>query len=64
VEEISNQTLHAIIKDIKLDTVEIKNQVQKTNGRVRTLEIWRGFITGGLAIIGIILIPIIIRMFF
>lgn len=33
---------------------EIKTQVIKTNGRVRSLEVWRGFITGGLAIIGIL----------
>ena len=62
--EYSTETLHALIKDIKLDTAEIKEQVKKTNGRVNKLEVWRGFITGGLAIIGLIIIPIIFKMFF
>lgn len=62
--EISNQTLHVLIQDIKTDTDAIKAQVIKTNGRVGTLEVWRGFISGGLAIVGLLLIPILIKVFF
>lgn len=38
---------------------EIKEQVKLTNGRVGSLENWRWFITGGLAIIAIIIIPLL-----
>ena len=37
-------------------TVLIK-QVTATNGRVRSLEIWKSFIIGGLTIISAIVIP-------
>lgn len=41
---------------------EILAQTKKTNGRVGNLEVWRGFITGGLAIIGVLLIPLFLRI--
>lgn len=37
----------------------IKDGVEKQNGRVRKLEKWQSFIMGGLAIIGIVIMPII-----
>jgi len=45
--EITNDTLHEIL-------VRLEKKVDKTNGRVRTLEVWKGFITGGLTIIAIV----------
>jgi len=60
--EPSNQTLYAILKDLKQDIGEIKIQTTKTNGKVRSLEIWRGYITGGIAILGAILIPILMKL--
>lgn len=33
----------------------IETQTTKTNGRVRSLEVWRGFLTGGLAIMAVFL---------
>ena len=60
--EPSNQTLYVILKDLKQDIGEIKVQTTKTNGKVRSLEIWRGYITGGIAILGAILIPILMKL--
>ena len=53
----SNQTLYQIL-------VRIEKKVDRTNGRVRALEIWRGVITGGLLVISGIVIPIVIKIFF
>jgi hypothetical protein len=33
---------------------EVKEKVEETNGSVRQLQIWRAFITGALALLGII----------
>jgi len=43
------------IRDIHL--AEIKSQVQKTNGRVSTLETWRSVCVGGISVLASI--PII-----
>ena len=42
--------------DTKLDKIE--EQTKKTNGSVRTLFIWRAYITGGIAVLSAIVIPI------
>lgn len=52
-----DETQYNSIKD---DLREIKTDVKETNGRVRKLESWRWFITGGLALISIIIVPIIL----
>ena len=57
MEEPSNQTLHEIL-------TRIESKVDKINGRVRSLEIWRGVITGGLIVISGVLVPIIMKIYF
>ena len=52
-----------LLKDQRVDISEIKSQVQQTNGRVDKLENWRWFITGGISILGLIVVPILIYLF-
>ncbi len=68
MEEPSNETIYTLLLEIQkqntADHNEIKQKQDKTNGRVRSLEIWRGVITGGLIIISGVIIPIIIKIYF
>jgi len=48
-------------KQQELIQLQILEQTKKTNGRVSKLEVWRGFITGGMAIISILILPILLR---
>lgn len=54
--------------DAKVDTimgrqVEIKTQVEKTNGRVTKLEDWKSFMLGGMTVIASMLIPMFLAWF-
>lgn len=46
--------LEVRLDNIADDTGEIKAQVQKTNGRVTTLEGWRSKVTGALAVLAVL----------
>lgn len=50
------------IADIHTDVKEVLEQTKKTNGRVGRLEQWKGFITGGLAVITVLIVPILIYL--
>lgn len=62
------QFLHDLMNDeqttyrnfVKETLTSIDAQVKSTNGRVRTLENWRWFISGGLAILALIVVPLLI----
>ena len=56
--------IYELLKELKEENCKAHEQIiarqDVTNGRVRSLEVWRGFILGGLAIVGIV-IPILIK---
>ena len=58
-EDYSKREIDEFMKDIRETLAEILAQTKKTNGRVSSLEVWRGFMTGGLAIITIVILPVI-----
>ena len=60
--DTSIQLLIQQAAEIISTTIRIEAQTQKTNGRVSRLEVWRGFITGGLAVIVALLLPIVFIM--
>ena len=51
-----NQTMEEVVKPT-LARIEV--QTTKTNGTVRSLQQWKSFMMGGLAVIGVVLLPII-----
>ena len=43
--------------EIKTQLNRIEAQTMKTNGSVSSLKVWRGYVTGGLAILTIVVLP-------
>ena len=41
-------------------SAEILANVRETNGRVKSLELWKSYIVGGLTVISIMVVPILI----
>ena len=58
--EYSKRELDGHFNEIKASLKEIQTQVTRTNGRVSNLENWRWFITGGIAILSVMVIPILL----
>ena len=58
-EEYSKREIDTFMQEIRDQLNRIEAQTTKTNGRVSKLENWRGFITGGLAILSAIMLPIV-----
>jgi hypothetical protein len=60
-EKLSQQTIKHILKDIQTDVKELKELAKITNGRIKSLELWRARILGGIAVITMFLVPIILQ---
>lgn len=62
MEEISNQTLHEILKRVedKVDGVSLK--ADKTNGNVKDLQLWKARMVGAWAVLSIIVTGILIPL--
>ena len=60
MDEPTNKELAHYLKDIQNDVKEIAIQVKQTNGRVSSLEMWRNFITGGLTVLTILVVPVLL----
>jgi uncharacterized membrane protein YhaH (DUF805 family) len=56
----TTRELDHYFKDIRDTLEEIKVQTLKTNGRVGRLENWRWLLTGGMAMITMMVIPLIV----
>ena len=65
MEEYTNRELGLLLKEIKTHLVgfsetnkiehkDMCDHVIRTNGRVKSLEIWRSFIVGGLSIVTLV----------
>lgn len=51
------------LKALLRNQAEIKSQVQMTNGRVGKLEMWRSFVLGSVAVIGMLIVPMFMAWF-
>jgi len=57
----------AILKEklehIHEDVIQVRDAVKSQNGRVRKLEVWRGWITGGLCLLGVLFSYGVLKLF-
>lgn len=50
---------HKSFGDIKSSIDGLTTEVKKTNGSVRGLQIWKAYITGGLAVLTAVVVPVL-----
>lgn len=58
-EPFKNREILEMVTDVRGSLQRIEVQTSVTNGRVSKLENWRWFITGGMTIITVVVIPIL-----
>lgn len=59
---MSQDLLEHTLRDIQNDVKEIVLQTKKTNGRVSELENWKAYITGGMAVLLMLVVPIFLAI--
>lgn len=55
----SNRELDEKFQDIKASLDRIEEQTKKTNGSVASLKLWRAYVTGAVAVLIIIVLPVL-----
>ncbi len=60
--ELILDTIKEFKKENREAHITLTKHVEKTNGRVKSLEVWRGFLAGGMAVLSI-LIPVLFKIF-
>lgn len=58
----TSRELKELFRELKEGNDRIEAQVIKTNGRVSSLESWKNFITGGMAVLTMFFVPIFLYM--
>lgn len=61
-EEYTNRELGILLEDLKDHILEVKSEVQYTNGDVRRLKLWRSFLLGAWAAI-VFILPVMYLLF-
>ena len=59
--DFTNREIETFLEEVRTKLDEIKEQTTRTNGRLSALERWRSFITGGLAILAMLFIPVFLK---
>ena len=55
----SNREIKEFFNEIKKDLNDIKTQTTKTNGRVSSLEQWKAYTTGAVAVLTLVVLPVL-----
>lgn len=55
----SNREITEMFKDITNGLTRVEAQTTKTNGRVNDMEKWRAFMTGAMAVLTTLVVPIL-----
>lgn len=59
----ADREIEEMFADVKEALQRIERQTTQTNGRVSALENWKWFISGGLAILSMLFVPVLLKIF-